>query len=491
MRQLIIFLLMLCGNIFSAIAQDTLIEWQKNYIQVGEYDEHLSGIVETANGNFVFGSEDEGYIEITEFNGKGGKIREKGYGHYDHNWIGNFRRAGNHYVACGINSFYKYRKQYMYDSFTANVMWMDTAGKLIWSVNYADSGIYNANDILYTNDKQLLICGYSYGILKLDTMGKKIWYHSYPGKGIYQSGFTSITQAADSGYLFAGYRTDSSKGKTNIRVIRTDKNGNLKWDKSYGGSKDDEASCIINARDGGFIIAGYTKSKDGDVKGFKDSSDAWIFKINDTGKIVWQKTFGGSDFDFANDIVQAPDSTYLVAGSTSSNNGDIKSNHGWSDAWIFKIRDTTLLWSKTYGGSESDAAIKVLPTSDNGIIFTAHSNSSGNGDLKGDSTSGSEGSPWLVKLKGHMVTNIKEDIKTVIEATVNPNPIRNTLHLSISNISEPVKINIMNIQGKNIEEFNFSPADYYNIPVNGLIAGVYILQCTGKDFVITKKFVKE
>lgn len=114
----------------------------------------------------------------------------------------------------------------------------------------------------------------------------------------------------------------------------------IEWQKSYGGTNAEEARSVQQTADGGYIIAGVSSSNDGDASGNHGDMDYWIVKLNDTGAIQWQKTLGGGIGDYAWAIQQAADVGYIVAGTARSNDGDITENHGNLDCWIVKLNDT-------------------------------------------------------------------------------------------------------------------------------------------------------
>src|SRR5438552_1972453 len=116
----------------------------------------------------------------------------------------------------------------------------------------------------------------------------------------------------------------------------------IQWQKCLGGSSDDRSYSFIRASDGGFVIAGWTSSNDGDVSGNHGGlADAWIVKLTATGSIQWQKCFGGTGDDYAESIVQTSDGGFAVAGETSSNDGNVSGNHGGlGDAWVVKLSAT-------------------------------------------------------------------------------------------------------------------------------------------------------
>jgi hypothetical protein len=140
----------------------------------------------------------------------------------------------------------------------------------------------------------------------------------------------------------------------------------IEWKKSFGGTNDDIANSIQQTNDGGYIIAGYSASTNGDVTGNHGFlTDFWIVKLASTGSIEWQKSLGGSDIDFGNSIQQTSDGGYIVAGYSASTNGDVTGNHGSSDYWIIKLSST--LDTNSFI-QNNNLTIFPNPTKDNLII---------------------------------------------------------------------------------------------------------------------------
>ncbi|ESU25034.1 hypothetical protein FEDK69T_02230 [Flavobacterium enshiense DK69] len=169
----------------------------------------------------------------------------------------------------------------------------------------------------------------------------------------------------------------------------------IQWQKNYGGSADDYGNSICQASDGGYLISGMTGSNDGDVTGFHGDYDCWIAKINSTGTIQWKRTFGGSGLDDINSIQQTLDGGYILAGSTNSSDGDITNNHGGYDCWVIKLNSSgTVVWQKTFGGTGWESVLSIQQTSDGGYVFAGYS-----GSANGDVTSVYGGTNfWVVKL---------------------------------------------------------------------------------------------
>ncbi len=109
------------------------------------------------------------------------------------------------------------------------------------------------------------------------------------------------------------------------------------WQKALGGGYDDVAFSIQQTSDGGYIVAGYTYSNDGDVSGYHDDADFWVVKLDERGNIIWQKALGGSGRDEAYSVQQTSDGGYIVAGYTKSNDGDVSGYHGRDDFWVVKL----------------------------------------------------------------------------------------------------------------------------------------------------------
>ena len=172
----------------------------------------------------------------------------------------------------------------------------------------------------------------------------------------------------------------------------------IEWQKSLGGGDWDIANSIAQTSDGGYIVAGWSSSNDGDVSGNHGEGDYWIVKLTSGGELAWQKSLGGSDKDIANSIAQADDGGYVVAGWSQSTNGDVTGNHGLSDAWIVKLTsEGELVWQKSLGANGWDEANSIQQTSDGGYIV-AGSSLSTDGDVTGHHGSVDSTDSWIVKL---------------------------------------------------------------------------------------------
>lgn len=146
----------------------------------------------------------------------------------------------------------------------------------------------------------------------------------------------------------------------------------------------DEFTSLYEASNGDLILAGTTSSADGDVTGGHGQKDMWVIRLDSSGNLLAQQCLGGSQLEQANAVCQASDGGLVVAGETNSADGDISQLNGNGDAWVVKLNaDFTIQWQKTFGGSDSDGATGVYPTADGGYLVCCYTNST-DGDASGN-----------------------------------------------------------------------------------------------------------
>jgi len=280
---------------------------------------------------------------------------------------------------------------------------LDSGGNIIWENAFGFNGSDRAYAIIETQDSGYLISGVldvtasagqgnsknsqinehaggDYWAVKLDASGNQEWTKYFGGNlsddpfGVVEtnSGNFILVGASDS----ADVDISNNKGSYDFWVVSISSTGNLIWEKNFGGTQIDEAQDIIKTTDNNFIIVGNTRSDDIDVSANNGDSDVWIIKINENGDLLWEKTIGGASFDTANSISKS-NIGYIISGSSRSENGFITTNNGQNDALVANIDETgNLLWLKTVGGSEFDFAYDVVQLDDGSIIAVGETTSS-------------------------------------------------------------------------------------------------------------------
>ncbi|MCK9289988.1 MAG: T9SS type A sorting domain-containing protein [Bacteroidales bacterium] len=370
---------------------------------------------------------------------------------------------------------------------------LDSNGDIQWQKTLGGSQDEWLYSMQQTTDGGFIVSGYSYSndgdvsenhgdsdywIIKLSADGTIQWEKSYGGsEGDYA---TEIQQTSDGGFIVAGvsYSNDGdvsvNKGEGDVWIVKLDQNGTIQWEKSYGGSGDDYATSIQQTPDGGYIFGGNSSSNDGDVSGNQGDYDYWVVKLNATGDIQWQKSFGGSNFDQLTVIRQTLDGGYLAAGESFSDDGDVIGNHGNNDYWVIKLDESgNIEWQKTLGGSYPDGAYDMQLTADGGYILAGNSWSN-DGDVSGNH---GYGDFWIVKLTGSVGLN--ETINKTI-FSVYPNPATDLI--TIKDVSPKTELIITNTYGEIVFK-TVAKNNELTIDVSELPAGMY--------FINGQKFIKK
>ncbi len=312
------------------------------------------------------------------------------------------------------------------------VVKLDFTGAIEWQKCFGGTADDGANSIIQMSDGGYAVAGWTTSedgdvkgkhggvdtwVLKLDSLGNLLWQKCLGGSGYEEA--TSIVESPGEGggLVVVGY-TRSTDGDVagkhlgtrdsayDVWVVKLSSyNGAIEWQKCFGGSADDRANCIINTSDHGYAICGFTYSRDGDVSGFHSgkyiTSDAWVIKLTSTGTLQWQKCMGGTNYDWANALIQTPDGGYAVIGGTSSRDGDVYGVHFsdstdiGDDAWLVKLSPLGKIErQKCLGGTSGEGGLAILQIS-NGDFIVGASTTSGDGDV----TFRHEGSEvWIVKL---------------------------------------------------------------------------------------------
>ncbi|MDD1728220.1 MAG: PKD domain-containing protein [Methanospirillum sp.] len=263
------------------------------------------------------------------------------------------------------------------------VVKLTTSGALQWEKSFGGSSMDFSRSVIQTADNGYLIIGYTYSddgdvtdnlgyadywIVKLTTSGALEWEKSLGGTNF--DGGQSAIQTDDNGYLIAGYTSSDDEdvtdtyGAMDYWVVKISSSGTIEWEKSFGGSDDDLARALIQTADNGYLITGYSNSHDGNVTGNHGIYDYWVVKLTPSGALEWEKSLGGSSLDYSRSGIQTADNGYLIAGYSSSNDGNVTGNHGSNDYWVVKLSPSgTLEWEKSLGGSSTELGHSVITAS--------------------------------------------------------------------------------------------------------------------------------
>jgi PKD-like domain/Secretion system C-terminal sorting domain len=320
------------------------------YLLAGYSESGISGDKTTA-------SQGSGDFWIIKISSTGVKQWEKDFGgtSYDELFEAQQTKDGGYILGGWSNSGISGNKTQA--SFGAGDYWIvktDASGNIQWDRTFGGSSEDYLQSIKQTSDSGFILAGRSnsgisgsktqanrgtigvtwdYWVVKINKLGTKQWDQTYGG--VDDDQLVSAQQTSDGGYLFGGYSTSgisgeksqASQGLDDYWMVKTDANGVKQWDKSFGGTNADQTQMMLQTSDGGYILGGASASgANGDKsQGSRGNFDYWIVKTNASGVKQWDKRFGGSSADILFDLIQTSDGGYLLGGASSSAAGGDKS----------------------------------------------------------------------------------------------------------------------------------------------------------------------
>ena len=345
-----------------------------------------------------------------------------------------------------------------------------------WQKTIGGSGQEKFQNIIQTNDGGYILAGSSssdksgdkkensfgnldYWIVKLDSKGVIEWQKTLGGEFVDE--LRSVEQTLDGGYILGGYsnslsntsnktensiaKTEDSFGLGDYWVVKLDKNGTQEWQKSYGGNGDDQLTSILQTDDKGYLIGGNSSPQNllGSNSGNKtvaneNGSDMWILKIEEKGRIEWQRTYNFGNVDLLTSLVENEDHSFMIGGYAQSENiinsnrfengkKKQKDSNGINDYIALKIKENgEEIWSKTVGSDGQDILKKVIETRDGGYLFAGISIPD---LLVNNEEYSSNGIGNLKKEQNQNIQNLKNEVdlvKNKIENDINKEIKQNT-----------------------------------------------------------------
>ncbi|MGD0995236.1 MAG: hypothetical protein ABR909_06900 [Candidatus Bathyarchaeia archaeon] len=333
--------------------------WEKNYGVLGDDDRAYNALA-AGDGYLVVGSSESNKTGVTVgwvlrldtdgnviwnqtfLEGSGTELR------FALNLTDGFLLVGNEFLPSGDENGY--------------VAKINSQGALIWQTTISGEGLNKLFSAIATQDGFVLF-GLTYSnvsgdsaawVVKLDTNGNVVWNKTYGNAA--ETAATTGVLASDGDYMVAGYTNPRGESNYDFLLMQIDPAGNMIWNKTYGGTGSQEASAMTKASDG-YVIVGDTQSPDSNMH-------AWVVKVDWNGTMLWAKTVGGKNADSPSCITPSEDGGYLVGGFTFSFGA------GNRDFWLFKIDDSgQVMWSCTQGNAGYQEAYSVIEAGKNQYVM--------------------------------------------------------------------------------------------------------------------------
>ena len=248
------------------------------------------------------------------------------------------------------------------------VLRVDEDGIPLWNVTFGGTSLDSGYDIIEVSSGGFAICGATrlasvnyFSLIRIDDGGNLLWYENYTST--WEQKAFALQETDDGGYIVVG----GSSYLQEFYAIRTDENGTLVWDSYYILGDYAVAEAVLSLGEGnGFMIAGTVENHSSGSGG----DDYFLMKLNDTGHLVWDASYGGAGTDYCFDLVEGIDGGYVLFGKTNS------FGSGGYDAYIVKVNDTGFFeWSQTYGGASEEGCRAATRMSDDGYAFAGYSSS--------------------------------------------------------------------------------------------------------------------
>lgn len=365
----------------------------------------------------------------------------------------------------------------------------DASGDTLWSKYFGGGLDDQARSVRVISDNGFIICGttdsYGHGysdlyLIRTDSLGDTIWTRAYGGAGG-ESG-SAVRETMDGGFIAIGSTGSFGEGYSSVYVVRVDADGDSLWAYTYGGARADNGYTVELTGDGGFLLAGGTASFGAGY------TDGYLVKIDSNGNVVWEKTYGGTMDDRIYSICQAMDGTIMLTGSTESFGA------GKGDIYVVKTNPVgDVISTHTYGGNKTDYGRMIFQEAATNYILVgeSYSYSAGGSDvyvvkLDGASTPIYEDDPNLLPTDFELAQNYPNpfNMSTSIEYVL---PRHSSVSLTIFNIlGQAVHEWYFESQHAGVHLVRWDGDDNYG---GETASGIYFYRLTAGEFSETKKMV--
>ena len=332
---------------------------------------------------------------------------------------------------------------------------------------------------------------FDYWIIKLSANGEVEWEKTFGGMFSDQLKTVLITEdgylvGGTSNSLISGNKSAQNLGMNDFWIVKLNEEGEPQWQKTYGGEGDESLAQVLETENG-FLLAGSSNSKTSENKKSDsvNGTDFWVLEIDKEGESLWDNTYDVGQWDMLVNITKAEDNTYLLGGYASTETlGKRVDNKGINDYVAIKINQRgEMLWSKTIGGNGTDQLKGLTQTRDGGYILAGNSDSKKSDDKDQASIGGND--YWVVKL-GNEKKQAEE--RRLIE--IYPNPTNQFTNIVISESYTKAIVEVFDMVGRKLQSKDL-PYRTTPIDLQGYPPGVYIFKITIDANVNDVKVIKK
>jgi hypothetical protein len=504
------------------------VQWEQNY--GGTANERANKVIPTSDGGFIaignsmsddvdltnnFGLND---VWVVKTDGNGTVQWQRNYGGDDEDFGLSIAQTFDGGYIIGATTFSNTNNVSGNNGFSDFwILKIDALGAIEWSKVYGGSLLESLYQVKQLRDSSYVAVGSTdsndgyvsgnhgesdYWVVRMNQLGDTLWTKCYGG--VKTDVCRDVNQLVNGNFVLAGYSNSndgdltSNNGGYDYWVLRIDHNfKNIIWQYNYGGSFDDRAFSLTLNSALGYLVVGSSYSNDINVSGHSGSvgptgnADVWALKLTNLGIIDWENSLGGLADDFAFDAVQLADSSYTIAGYTSSILANTSPNNGLTDYWLINVnRFGNRQWGMVYGGSKADFCFSIDTLSS--FTYIIGGGSFSNDSLVGGNNGGSDF--WLLRLdSAKSTTAIPSLNQNQSYVSIYPNPVTTQATISVSSHNNVKQLlNIYNNVGQLVNSFDVTGNTSIVIQRNNYQSGIYHYTLVSENEISARgKFVIE